>query len=151
MPEPAARAASAVFATVSPEDGLGFYEDHRFRPKALVEFLSLSNADVSHITRISRNSVRYDEGIPKEMLERLEQIGNLCNLVAHHFAGDAAKTALWFRTKNPMLGDIAPRDMIRFGRYEKLRRFIVVALADQSPDDAAIRHEAGAEPATPAT
>ena len=94
MPETTARAASAVFATVSPRDGLGLYEDETFRPRVLVEFLGLSNADVSHVTGVSKKSVRYDQGIPKEMLERLEQIGNICNLVADHFAGDAKKTAL---------------------------------------------------------
>ncbi len=150
MPETTARAASAVFATVSPRDGLGLYEDETFRPRILVEFLGLSNADVSHVTGVSKKSVRYDQGIPKEMLERLEQIGNICNLVADHFAGDAKKTALWFKTKNPMLGDISPRDMIRFGRYDKLRRFVVGALADQSRDDAAARRKTRAEPATSA-
>ena len=148
MPEPLTGTASAVFATIAPDDGLGFYADTAFRPKAVVEFLDLSNADVSHIAGVSKKSVRYDEGVPKDMLERLELIANICNLVAHHFAGDANKTALWFKTKNPMLGDIAPRDMIRFGRYDKLRRFIVGALADQSRDDAAIWRAARAATTT---
>jgi hypothetical protein len=138
----------AVFSTVARQDGLGLYADDTFRPKALVEFLGLSNADVSHIAGVSKKSVRYDDGVPKEMLERLEQIGNVCNLVAHFFAGDAAKTALWFKTRNPMLGDIAPRDMIRFGRYDKLRRFIIGALADQSRDDAAVRRATRSSSAT---
>ena len=135
----------ALFSTVSTADRLGLYADDTFRPKALTDFLGLSNADVSHIAGVSRKSVRYDGAIPKEMLERLEQIGNICNMVAQHFAGDPKKTALWFKTKNPMLGDIAPRDMIRFGRYDKLRRFVIGALVDQSQDESAKRRKSRAE------
>lgn len=49
------------------------------------------------------------------------------------FGGDAEKTALWFRTKNPMLGDVSPRDMIRLRRFDRLRRFINGAMADRAP------------------
>jgi hypothetical protein len=34
---------------------------------------------------------------------------------------------LWFKTRNPLLGDISPRDMIRLGRFERLRKFIINA------------------------
>jgi hypothetical protein len=37
---------------------------------------------------------------------------------------------LWFKTPNPLLGDIAPRDMIRIGRFKKLRQFILQALSE---------------------
>jgi hypothetical protein len=36
-----------------------------------------------------------------------------------------------------MLGDIAPRDMIRFGRYAKLRQFVMDALSENNPSDVA--------------
>jgi hypothetical protein len=39
---------------------------------------------------------------------------------------------LWFKTKNPLLGSISPRDMIRYGRYEKLRRFVMEALEENA-------------------
>jgi hypothetical protein len=39
------------------------------------------------------------------------------------------KPALWFRLPNPLLGDVSPRDMIRYGRLAKLREFVVEALA----------------------
>jgi hypothetical protein len=135
----------ALFSTVSTVDRLGLYVDDAFHPKVLTDFLGLSNADVSHIAGVSKKSVRYDAAIPKDMMERLEQIGNICNMVAQHFAGDPKKTALWFKTKNPMLGDIAPRDMIRFGRYDKLRRFVIGALVDQSRDDSAKQRQSRAE------
>jgi hypothetical protein len=143
MPESSTAGATALFSTVSSDDQLGLYADQDFQPKTLVDFLDLSNTDISHIVGISKKSVRFDTSIPKEMLERLEQIGNICNLVARHFGGDGKRTALWFKTKNPMLGDISPRDMIRFGRYDKLRRFVIGALADQSQDDATKRRTSG--------
>ena len=119
----------SLFGTVS-DDRLGFYDNDKFKARSVVEFLQFSNSDVSRLADVSKNSVRYDELIPREVRERLEEIANICNLVAGRFGGDAYKTALWFRTKNPMLGDISPRDMIRFGRYDKLRRFVIGALSD---------------------
>lgn len=37
------------------------------------------------------------------------------------------KAALWWTTNNPMLGNISPDDMIRFGRGDNLYRFIAAA------------------------
>lgn len=131
MPAPESSTASrGLFGTISDSDRLGFYDDDTFKARSVVEFLQFTNSDVSRLAEVSKNSVRYDELIPREVRERLEEIANICNLVAGQFAGDAQKTALWFRTKNPMLGDISPRDMIRFGRYDKLRRFVIGALSD---------------------
>ena len=42
--------------------------------------------------------------------------------------GDTDKTVLWFKARNPLLGDISPKEMIRLGRYERLRKFIINAL-----------------------
>jgi hypothetical protein len=40
------------------------------------------------------------------------------------------KTKLWLQTPNPMLGNASPRDMIRFGRYNKLLRFVTQAMEE---------------------
>jgi hypothetical protein len=32
-----------------------------------------------------------------------------------------------------MLGDVSPRDMIRLGRFDRLRRFIISAMAERAP------------------
>ena len=151
MTAPNASTQSALFSTVPTADRLGLYADDTFLPKALTKFLGLSYSDVSHIAGVSKKSVRFDAAIPNEVLEHLEQIGNICNMVAQHFEGDAHKTALWFKTKNPMLGDIAPRDMVRFGRYDKLRRFVIGALADQAQNDMAKRRQSTPERATVAS
>ncbi len=66
------------------------------------------------------------------MVERLQEIAITINLVAKIFDGDVQKTAVWFKAKNPNLGDISPRDMVRLGRFDRLRKVIVNAMADQS-------------------
>ena len=45
--------------------------------------------------------------------------------------GDADKTGTWFKTRNPLLGDISPRDMICLGRFQRLRKFIWLAMGDK--------------------
>jgi len=53
-------------------------------------------------------------------------------MVAEAFDGDTDKTIAWFRARNLMLGDVSPRDMIRLGRYERLRKFIIHAMSDRA-------------------
>jgi hypothetical protein len=66
--------------------------------------------------------------MPLAVRERMEEIASVMNMVAQTFQGDEDKTVAWFKARNPLLGDISPRDMIRLGRYERLRRFIINAL-----------------------
>lgn len=56
---------------------------------------------------------------------------NLWNVVLDHFR-DKDKTRLWFETKNPLLGDLSPSDMIAIGRVKKLEKFIENAIAENS-------------------
>ena len=114
-----------LFRNVRDRDYLGFWADQTLKAREVVEFLQLKKPDVAKVAGVAPSSVRFDHKIPREVHERLEEIANICALVAEYFEGDVAKTALWFRTRNPMLGDIAPRDMIRFGRYGKLRQFVM--------------------------
>ena len=60
------------------------------------------------------------------------ELEQLCEQVVEFFEGDVAKAALWFRLPNLLLGDISPRDMIRYGRYAKLQEFVVEALAENA-------------------
>jgi len=123
-----------LFRTVA-DDALGFGQGARFQPKAVADWLDFSRDEVSRIASVAKSSVRWDESIPKQVQERLEEIGNVANMVAGIFDGDRAKTALWFRTKNPMLGDASPRDMVRLGRYERLRKFVVSAISDRAAEE----------------
>ena len=84
---------------------------------------------------MSKQSVRLDSRIPKELKERLEQIAVIITMVAGYFEDDQQKTALWFKTPNPSLGGTIPRDMIRLGRYRKLLKFVNEALQANADGD----------------
>jgi hypothetical protein len=135
----------AIFGTVPDRDYLGFWADQTLKSRAVADFLDLDKRSVAKLAGVAPTSVRFDQKIPKEVLDRLQEIANICGLVAQFFNGDAAKTALWFKTKNPLLGDITPRDMIRYGRYEKLRRFIMNALEDNAAVPASMSDQTHAE------
>jgi hypothetical protein len=125
-----------LFRNVHDRDYLGFWADQTLNARGVADFLGLKKPDVAKVAGVAPSSVRFDQKIPREVLERLEEIANICALVAQFFEGDVAKTALWFRTRNPLLGDISPRDMIRFGRYAKLRQFVMDALAEDDREEA---------------
>ncbi|MEJ0008680.1 MAG: hypothetical protein WDM77_20545 [Steroidobacteraceae bacterium] len=67
----------------------------------------------------------------------LIELGATCELVAQFFEGNLAKTGVWFATSNPMLGDMAPQQMIRSGQHARLQRFVMEALADTDVPTAA--------------
>ncbi|MBI4309127.1 MAG: hypothetical protein HY591_02230 [Candidatus Omnitrophica bacterium] len=119
-----------IFDTVPDQDYLSLFEKGKPQHNRIVKFLDLGNEDVSRATGVPLSSVRFDGKMPIELQERIEEWATLFNLVAGHFQGDAVKTALWFTTLNPLLGNVKPRDMIRFGRYKKLFKFVVNALAE---------------------
>jgi hypothetical protein len=126
-----------LFESVA-DDYMQFGRGSAFNPRRVPEVLDLKKADVSRLASVSASSVRYDDAIPAQVRERLEEIANTINLVARAFDGDTEKTLAWFRTRNPLLGDISPKDMIRLGRYERLRKFIINAMTERA---AASRHE----------
>jgi hypothetical protein len=135
---------TTLFKTVPERDYLQFWQNDRFEPQRVVRFLELTKADVAKVADVASASVRFDQKIPKDVLDRFLQIANICGLVAQFFNGDVVKTGLWFRTKNPLLGNLSPRDMIRYGRYEKLRRFVMEAL----DENAAVTSSSGAQELT---
>lgn len=124
--------ADLLFRTVPRSDYLGFWANQTLNAGAVVDFLSLKKTDVAKMAEVAPSSVRFDHKIPREVRIRLAEIASVCESVAQYFSGDADRTALWFRTPNPLLGNVSPRDMIRYGRYEKLRQFIQEALAENS-------------------
>lgn len=115
----------------APPDLMGFGLGSSFNAKSVQSFLSLKKEDVSHIADVSPKSVRFDDAMPVPVRERLQEIANTINLVARFFGGDADKTGTWFKTRNPLLGDISPRDMISLGRFQRLRKFIWLAMGDK--------------------
>ncbi len=115
-----------------PDDYFRFGEGKSFQPKMVPEALGLKREDVSRLASVSVKSVRYDDAIPEPVRERLEEIAITVNMVAKFFDGDVDKTVTWFKARNPLLGDVSPRDMIRLGRFERLRKFIINAILDKN-------------------
>jgi len=119
-----------IFSNIPERDFLSLFDKGEARPSKVIEFVDFKKEDVSKATGVPASSVRYDERMPQILKDRLREWANLFNLVAQFFKGDAVKTALWFKTANPILGGISPRDMIRFGRYQKLLKFILNAISE---------------------
>jgi len=119
---------ASLFNTVAAQNHLGFWANQVLDAQKVAQFFDLDKREVAKVADVAPASVRYDQKIPKEVARRLAEIANIAELVAQHFEGDSAKTALWFNTKNPLFGGISPRDMIRYGRYAKLQRFVTEAL-----------------------
>jgi uncharacterized protein (DUF2384 family) len=122
-----------LFRTVSSRDRLHFWQGTSLNYQKVRDFTGLETRDLARITGLAKSSVRYDEKAPKEVREHLENIANICNLVFQFFQDDV-KTKLWLQTPNPMLGNVSPRDMIRFGRYAKLLRFVTQAMEEGSAE-----------------
>jgi len=128
--------ATALFDTIPQQDFLSLFppESGHADYHRVVDLLGFKKKDVARASRLPISSVRYDQPkMPQELQDRILEWAIALNLVAQFFRNEQ-KTILWFKTPNPLLGDIAPRDMIKIGRFRKLRRFIQNALADnESP------------------
>ncbi|MFT3790388.1 MAG: hypothetical protein QM741_04775 [Rudaea sp.] len=122
-----------------PHNQLGFWANETLKSEKVADFLDLDKADFSKIANIPVRDVRYDEHIPTILKKHMEQIAIICGLVADFFGGDAHKTALWFKTKNPMLGELSPRDMLRYGRMEKLRQIVMDARRENGMGDPEVK------------
>jgi uncharacterized protein (DUF2384 family) len=118
-----------LFKTVSTRDSLQFWQGNALDYQKVREFTGFDVRDIARMTGLAKSSVRYDAKAPKEVREHLENIANICNLVFQFFQDDV-KTKLWLQTPNPMLGNVSPRDMLRFGRYAKLLRFVNQAMEE---------------------
>lgn len=69
-----------------------------------------------------------DAGIRKDISECRE-------LVLESFDGDTVKTDIWFYTKNPHLGHIAPVELIHRGLGDKVMAFITNAIEENKRAD----------------
>ena len=121
---------STLFDTVPKQDYLSLFPASGTDYHKVIRLLDFKKHDVARASNIAIQSVRYDPPrMPRQLVERLNEWAVALNLVAQFFR-DEQKTVLWFKTPNPLLGDITPRDMIRVGRFRKLHRFIQNALSE---------------------
>jgi uncharacterized protein (DUF2384 family) len=125
--------ATAFFDTVPKQDYLALYPQGAPDYQKVVKILDFKKQDVARASNVAVQSVRYDPPrMPRELAERIREWAVALNLVAQFFK-DEQKTILWFKTPNPLLGNITPREMIRIGRFKKLHRFILSALSENEP------------------
>lgn len=54
-------------------------------------------------------------------------------IILAHFDGDESKAMFWLTTPNPNFGGIAPSDLIKMGRGQKVYRFIQNAVMGEFP------------------
>jgi uncharacterized protein (DUF2384 family) len=121
---------AALFENVPKEDYFSLFPPTGPDYQKVVKLLDFQKKDVARASNIAVQSVRYDPPkMPRELAERIQEWGVAISLVAQFFK-DQQKTILWFKTPNPLLGDVTPRDMIRLGRFKKLRQFILDALSE---------------------
>lgn len=123
-------ASPEIFSTVAKEDYLKLFNGEQPKCQDVMRFIEFKKQDVARAAGVPLASVRWDDRMPAEVKERFREWANLLNLVAEFFEGDGRKTLLWFTLPNPMLGNVSPRDMIRFGRYKRLSKFIANALLE---------------------
>ncbi len=122
-----------LFSNVAERDFLDLMDGGAPRCRKVAQFLRFNDKDVARATGVSASSIRLATArIPPEVVERILEWAQALNLVAQFFRGDAEKTALWFAIPNPLLGDVTPRDMIKLGRFSRLREFIREALAENT-------------------
>src|SRR5688572_12976259 len=79
------------------------------------KFLGFTDRELESAARVpgtSGTSLTKLALMPPEVRERLVEIATVCELVASHF-GNREKAALWFKTPNPLLGNVSPRDLVR--------------------------------------
>jgi len=61
-----------------------------------------------------------------------KDVDEIFRLVTEFFKGDNDKAYVWLYTANPNLGNISPFDMMAMGRVEKLKKFVITSLEENS-------------------
>jgi len=122
---------NALFETLptKSEDYLSLFESGKPDYQKVVEILEFKKAEVAKASSVPLESIRYDAKMPKELENRLLEWAVALAAVGRYFK-DQTKAVLWFKIPNPLLGNVAPREMIRVGRFQKLYRFIQNALEE---------------------
>jgi len=118
---------TTLFNNIASSEKLGIFSSDSPQYHQIAGILNLDKGQMSLATGVAKDKMRFDSKMSGALKERLIEIGNVIELVGGHFGGDIDKTTRWFRFPNPALGNISPRDMIRFGRYKKLTSFITTS------------------------
>src|SRR4051812_5717350 len=90
--------APSLFTNIPPTDYFKLFKKNEEPPidgQKVVHILDYKKSDVAVASGVSENSVRYDERMPKEVVERMREWAVAINLVGNYFK-DEQKTMLWF-------------------------------------------------------
>ena len=71
-----------LFRNVHDRDYLGFWARPDAQARGSRSSSHLKKPDVAKVAGVAPSSVRFDQKIPREVYERLEEIANICALVA---------------------------------------------------------------------
>ena len=70
---------SGLFRTVADRDYLGFWANNILKPREVADFLDFDKRDIAKVAHVAPASVRFDEKIPKEVFDRLQEYSqHLC-------------------------------------------------------------------------
>ncbi len=127
-----------IFSNLPPESSPFWNEQYRSLDYQRIAKSFFDVADrkekISQIIGISKNSVRYDRKMPREVKEFLHDTVTIFHLVYIHFDYNFEKTKLWFELPNPMIGEnITPQQMIYIGRQQKLLQIVFAATQGDRP------------------
>ena len=61
--------------------------------------------------------------VPDVFRQRIKEWNTILDLLDVHFK-DRKKSTDWIFELNPLLGNVTPNDMIKMGRFERLKKFI---------------------------
>lgn len=102
-------------------------------PVDVINFLDLTKNDVSKAFDVPKHLIKYNNKAPKDLLDKINEMALVCELVTDFFDGNKEKAYLWFQTRNTSLGNVSPRDMIRFGKFSILKSFIFSSFEGDTP------------------
>lgn len=113
-----------IFGSISSERWPELYDGDELDATKVLEISSLSKTQLAD--SLGMKNVRLEEErMSTTVRDRIREIANVIELAAEYFEGDRERVASWFTATNPLLGNVSPRDMIRFGRHDKLLKFIL--------------------------
>jgi hypothetical protein len=118
---------NALFNTVAKDDVLALFGSGKTDYQKVITLLDFK--DIARASNVPEESIRFDQKMPKDLQDRITEWATALSIVGQYFK-DINKTVLWFKIPNPQLGNVAPREMIRVGRFNKLFRFILNALEE---------------------
>lgn len=73
----------------------------------------------------------------KQSIEALYkcQYNAVLKTINNMFFHDEVKSKLWLESVNPLLGNVAPVNMLKFGRFDKLMNFVYTSIYENETQE----------------